>query len=64
MRKLKEKPEKCGKKVDCFGEVQFDFDFAGDEESDSEASSSSCLNSDEESDGFGDNFGARSEYMG
>ena len=45
IKKNKEKPIKCGKRVDAFGDVKWDFAFARDED-DSSSSSSGSMNSD------------------
>ena len=49
LRKRRMWPAKCGRKVDGFGDVKYDFEYARDHDSDSSASSSSNLDSDGES---------------
>ena len=41
LRKARAKPAKCGKRVDSFGDIRWDFEYARDQLSDSSESSSS-----------------------
>ena len=64
LRKLRHRPAKCGQRIDDFGEVKWDFEFARDQNEDSSASESSSSAYDSDSDANNKSGEDEMEFIG